>query len=222
MAEEEVDFYRNISDLKRDLEGLKLKKEISNKDLYDAVQKLGQTITDMLEVFAAAAEQMQVEEKSYDAQTKKQEMFSTKLDKLIDQNKTIAEGMVAIVELVKEKFTSDEKEEKEESTFQPAPQPIPGPNPFIPMPQPQWQPSPEPMMPRATMSPPVPSPSMTPSIAPPPMPEFSMPMIGPEFSMPPMEPEPMPNLDFPEESPSFEDQAKEGQKKKGLFGMFKK
>lgn len=218
MAEEELDFYKDISDLKRDLEGLKLKKNISNEDLYDAVQKLGQTITDMLEVFAAAAEQMQVEEKSYDAQTKKQDMFSTKLDKLIEQNKTIAEGMVAIVDLVKDKFTSDEKEEKEEPMFNPAPQPIPGPNPFIPRPQPQWQPSPEPMMPRATMSPPSPSSSMTASIPPPPMPEYSMPSIGEEFSMPPMEPEPMPNLDFPDEVPSLE----EGAKKKGLFGMFKK
>ena len=216
MAEEEVDFYKDISDLKRDLEGLKLKKDISNKDLYDAVQKLGQTISDMLEVFAAAADQMQVEEKSYEMQTKKQDMFASKLDKLIEQNKTIAEGMVAIVDLIKEKFVVEGKEEeaREESLFRPAPQPSPIPtqNPFMPRQQ-TWQPRPEPMMPRATIAP---------SMAPPIQTPMSMPPM-PELSMPPMEPEPLTGLDFPEETPPpLEDQLKEEPKKKGLFGMFKK
>ena len=208
MAEEEIDFYKDISDLKRDLEGLKIKKDISNKDLYDAVQKLGQTITDMLEVFAAAADQMQLEEKSYDMQAKKQDMVASKLDKLIEQNKTIAEGMVAIVDLVKDKLTFAEGKEEveEEQMFKPAPQPSP--NLFMPRQQPQWQPQPQ--MPRPMMAPPIPN---TP-IAQPQM---------PELTMPPMEPEPMPNFDFPEEPPSpLEEQLKGEPKKKGLFGMFKK
>ena len=210
MAEEEIDFYKDISDLKRDLEGLKLKKDISNKDLYDAVQKLGQTITDMLEVFAAAAEQMQLEEKSYDMQARRQDMFTSKLDKLIEQNKTIAEGMVAIVDLVKEKLiAAEEKEEEpqEESMFKPAPQQAP--NPF--MQRPSWQPRPEPMNQRGpTMAPPIQMPPM--SMAPP----------MPDLGMPPMEPEPMPDFDFPEESSTLEQQVKDEPKKKGLFSMFKK
>ena len=214
MAEEEVDFFRDISELKRDLEGLKLKKDISNRDLYDTVQKLGQTITDMLEVFAAAADQMQVEEKDYDVQAKKQEMVGSKLDKLIEQNKTIAEGMVAIVDLVKEKLTATEEkeEEREEPMFKPISQF--GPNPFAPRQsqQQQWQPRPEPMMPRGPM------PQMQAPIMPP-MP--SMPSM-PELTMPPMEPEPMPEFDFPEEPPMPNDHMKEEPKKKGLFGMFKK
>jgi len=218
MAEEEINFYKDISDLKRDLEGLKIKKDVSNKDLYEAVQKLGQTITDMLEVFASAAEQMQVEEKSYDSQQKKQDAFASKLDKLIEQNKTIAEGMVAIVDLMKEKQNyPEEKEEEheEEPSFRPSPQPVPAPmqNPFMPR-QNQWQPRPEPMMPRSTMAPPMPQMM--------PFPQMSAPQM-PELSMPPMEPEPMPDFDFPEEGPSaLEQQVRDEPKKKGLFGMFKK
>ncbi|MBI2659339.1 hypothetical protein HYX05_04555, partial [Candidatus Woesearchaeota archaeon] len=58
------------------------------------MQKLTQTITDMLEVFGAATEQMKLDEREYESEAKKHEMIITKLDKLIEQNRTIAEGMV--------------------------------------------------------------------------------------------------------------------------------
>src|SRR3989344_305805 len=113
MAEEDNDFvsYANISDLKKGLATIQDRKDVSPKDLYEAVHKLSDTVSGMLEVFGAAAEQMKLEDKGYEAEAKKHETIISKLDKLIDQNKTIAEGMVAIVELVKERMGSMEKEE---------------------------------------------------------------------------------------------------------------
>src|SRR3989344_7966366 len=113
MADENYGFvsYENISDLRKELENIQDKKDVSPKNLYEAVHKLSDTVSGMLEVFGAAAEQMKLEDKGYEAEARKHETIISKLDKLIDQNKTIAEGMVAIVELVKEKMGSMEKEE---------------------------------------------------------------------------------------------------------------
>jgi hypothetical protein len=197
MAEEE-EFYKDISDLKKELEGVKGRKDVSVKELYNAVQKLAQTMTDILEVFGAAAEQMRLEEKGYEAEAKKHEMIILKLDKVIDQNRTIAEAMVGIVDMIKEKLVAPAKEA---SLFKPRAEP----QSFKPI-KPEWQPRPEPMMPRVQ--------PMQPPIAPIAPPPITAPL--PEFGMPPMQPAPPPDFDFPEFG------LEEEPKKKGLFGMFKK
>ena len=202
MAEEDYDLvpYKDISELKRELEGMKGRKDVPASDIYNAVQKLTQTITDMLEVFGAATEQMKLDEREYESEAKKHEMIISKLDKLIEQNRTIAEGMVAIVEMVKERIIAPAKEreemfkpQKEESLFRPRPEP----KPFM---KPEWQPRPEPVQ---RTQPIFATPLMPP-------PDFGM--------MPPMQPEPSPDLDFPEEPFPLEEEPR----KKGLFGMFKK
>ncbi|MBI2651988.1 hypothetical protein HYX00_00860 [Candidatus Woesearchaeota archaeon] len=206
----EEDFtYKDISELKKELEGLKGKKDISTKELYEAVQKLSQTMTDMLEIFGAAAEQMKLEEREYEAEAKKHEMILSKLDKIIDQNKTIAEAMVGVVDMIKEKLVAPAKE-KEESFFKPVQES----RQFMRPPKQEWQPRPEPvqrtqpiMAPPQMMSPPLQPPSMS---QPAPPPDFGM-------QMPPMEPTPSPDLDFPDFNLEEEEP-----KKKGLFGMFKK
>ena len=172
--------YKDISDLKKELEGMKGRKDFSTKELYEAVQRLAQTMTDMLEVFGAAAEQMKLEEQSSESSAKKHEMIISKLDKIIDQNKTIAEGMVAIVEMVKEKIVAPAKE-REEPMFKPAPQP----RPFM-RPQQEWQPRPEPVQ------------RTQPRMAPPQMPTMAPPMPNPDFGMPPMQPTPSPDFEFPD------------------------
>ena len=208
MAEEEEFVpYKDISELKRELEGMKGRKDVPAKDIYDAVQKLAQTMTDMLEVFGAATEQMKLDEREYESESRKHEMIISKLDKLIEQNRTIAEGMVAIVEMVKEKILAPAREkedlmfraQKEEPLFRPRPEP----KPFM---NPQWQPRPEPVQ-------------RTQPVMAPPMPQQMQAMPPPDFGMmPPMEPAPPPDLDFPEEPFSLDEEPK----KKGLFGMFKK
>mgnify|MGYP001611503208 CR=1 FL=1 len=226
MEEDELVSYKDISELKKELEGMKGKKDVSTKELYDAVGKLAQTIEDMLGIFGAAAEQMRLEDKGFEAETKKHEAIIYKLDKILDQNKTIAEGMVAIVEMVKQKIVEPAKE-REELMFKPAKEqeealfkPQPEPTLFKPVQQ-EWQPRPEPIMPRQqrTIQPTMPPP-MQPSMAmPPPQPmssDFGM-------EMPPMEPAPSPDLDFPSlDLPGEPFGLEEEPKKKGLFGMFKK
>lgn len=221
MAEEDYDFvpYKDISELKKELEAVKGRRDVSTKELYDAVQHLAQTMNDIVEVFGAAAEQMNLEEKERESDIKKHEIIISKLDKLIDQNRTIAEGMVAIVEMIKEKVVAPAKEREgsifmpreDESLFKPKQEKksAPEPNLFMNLPQQDWKPKPEPMMPRAQQQ-------MMPPIMPPIMPPMPTPDFGAE--MPPMGPVPSPDFDFPEDPFPLEDEPK----KKGLFGMFKK
>ena len=195
MAEEDLISYKDISELRKDLDGIREKKDISPRDIHDAMHRLADTMGSMLEVFGAAAEQMKLEEKESESEFKKHEIIVSKLDKLLDQNKTIAEGMVAIVEMFREKFP---QREKEESMFKAAAQepmynPKNEPNMFTPLPTPQM---PTPQMPGQNF----------------PVSDFGM-------HLPPLEPSPMPDFDFPEEPFSLND---EQQKKKGMFGMFKK
>lgn len=192
----EEELYKDISEIKKGLEGMGGKKDISNKELHDTVQKLNATINDMLEVFGAAAEQMKLEEQGYEANSKKHEMIISKLDKIIDQNRTIAEGMVAIVDMVKEKILAPAKEE----VMRPRQEARP-----LFRPQQEWQPRPEPVQRQPIM----------PQQLTPPMPQMAPPIQAQEFGMPPMQPGG--DLDFPEL-----DLGEEEPKKKGLFGMFKK
>lgn len=192
----EEELYKDISDIKKGLEGMGGKKDISNKELHDTVQKLNATINDMLEVFGAAAEQMKLEEQGHEANSKKHEMIISKLDKIIDQNRTIAEGMVAIVDMVKEKILAPAKEEMMRPRQEPRP---------LFRPQQEWQPRPEPVQRQPIM----------PQQLTPPMPQMAPSIQAQEFGMPPMQPGG--DLDFPEL-----DLGEEEPKKKGLFGMFKK
>ncbi len=202
MAEEELGSYKDISELKRDLEGMKGKKEVSTRELFDAVQKLSQRMTDILEIFGAAADQMKLEEKEAAFESKRHETIISKLDKILDQNKTIAEGMVSLVELVNRNIEEPEHEDipkpKEDTFFRPRPEP-----------QQTAQPSMMPSMapPQMMAMPPQMPMSFAPSVQPP----------DAGMQMPPMEPAPSPDLDFPEEPFELGEP-----KKKGLFGMFKK
>jgi len=237
MAEEEYDFdsYRNLSELKKELEGSRGKKEISQKDLYDAVQQLTQTINEMVDIFAAASEQMKLDEKSYESDAKKHEAIVSKLDRILNQNKDIAHSIVAVVDMFKEKsYAPEEKiqeplfkqKEAQEPQLEPQDE-LPffkqKEHPIFMKPQQAWQPKPQPMMSMAEQ--PMAHPQIFPPMMPPPKEDMIPPEIGmPDFgappmppTMPPMEPSPSPNLELPEELMSPEEP-----KKKSIFGMFKK
>ena len=177
------------------------------------MHRLADAVGGMLEVFAAASEQLKLEDQGYEAEAKRHDTIISKLDKAIDQNRTIAEGMVAIVELVKEKFGSEKEEvsfaskEEKENVFKAKPEQ----KPFAKM---DWKPDVQIQRPQ-----PLPQSSMMPSMTST-VPLISQPQNDFGMRLPPMQPTPGPDLDFPEEPfPLDEDNA---QKKKGLFGMFKK
>ena len=208
MAEESEVQYKDISELRKDLNTMKTRREMPATELYQTVQSMAKTMSDMLEIFVAAAEQMKQEEKWDASEAKKHELILSKLDKIANQNKTIAEGMVSLVEMVKGEVPSP----KEESLFKPE-STKPQENPFM-KPQPDWQPRPERRQPM---------PQQMPSFSQQPMPNFAPPNLTPpipppDFGMPSLEPSPEPDLDFPEEPLPFEEEPK----KKGIFGMFKK
>ena len=223
MAEEGYDLvsYKDISELRNNLDGIREKKDISSKDLHDAMRKLADTMGSMLNVFGAAAEQMKIEEKEYESEDKKHELIISRLDKLLDQNKTIAEGMVAVVEMFKEKFPQREKEAPMfAETEEKMPKPKDESRLFTSSPMPEWKP--EPPKPQNQVS----IPQMNIPYPPPQMSTPQMPSqnFGPSpdfgMQMPPMEPTPMPDFDFPEDQFPLNDE--QAQKKKGMFGMFKK
>lgn len=215
MAEEDYGVvpYRDLSELKTQLEGIQSKKDVSTKDLHDAVAKLAQSMSDMIGIFGAAAEQLKLEEKEREAEMKKHELIAAKLDKLLDQNKTIAEGMVAVVEMMKEKFGTGEADSKtkEELMFT-KPEPKFTRQEWKPKPEIRQAPMPVPAGPGPMMGNMQPMPPPMPNIPPPPSNDF-------DSSLPPMQPAPMPDFDFPEE-PNLEELAEP--KKKGILGMFKK
>ena len=206
------DVYKDITELKRQLEGVRGKKDISSRELFYAMQKLSETMTAMLEVFGTAAEQMKLQEKEYEAEEKKHDTIVTKLDKLIDQNKTIAQGMVAIVDMIKENViepTSEREEtfkskEMEEPQFMRSSEP----KPVAIEPQPLWQTNSGPSFSNEQ--------AMGRPMSPPPL--ATMPQSSYGAQLPPLEPEPSSDLDFPDEPFPLGEEPK----KKGLFSMFKK
>lgn len=220
MAEDDYGMipYEDVSELKNKLGSMASRKDVSTKDMFEAVHQLAGTMHDMLEIFSAAAEQLKVEEKEYDAESKKHDVIVSKLDKLIDQNKTIAEGMVAIVEMFKEKFGGTKKSDDQpmfdssdsEPVFvksEPAPQKQETVS--FSRQQPQWNPQQQWKAPEQMRQA---SPQMQQMAS-------SGPVPAPDFSqMPPMEPTPMPDLDMPDEPFPMESESK----RKGMFAMFKK
>ncbi len=233
--------YKDISELKRELESIKGRKDVSNKELYEAVQRLAQVMGGIVEVFGTAAEQMNLEEREFESSAKKHEMILTKLDKLISQNKTIAEGVVTVIGIAKENIAAAPKEKEDSSMFRQKedeselfkpkiePKPFAEPSFFVkpPAPQQDWQPASSQTMPKIerfmprmqqpTMAPPMmpPMQHMAPASAAATPSDFELGM-----QMPPMEPEPVPDLelDFGKDLAPLDEEPK----KKGLFGMFKK
>ncbi len=220
MARKDDSEFADISILK----GEAGRKSISNEDLHEAISKVNQSLQSVLEVFAAATEQIKIEDKDIEADARKHEAIVAKLDKLIEQNKTIAEGMVAVVDVIKERIPQavNELSQKQEPQFKPQPwAPQQDTRQMPAQPQVDWNPKPEPAKPMAPMQPQMAQPMTAPMAAP------MASSNGSSFMPPPPMPSDfgteLPNLGMPEpdiktgdEPPMPED------RRKGLFGAFRK
>ena len=115
--------------MKKSLEELKTKTDKSSSaQLLNSMTYLTKSMDTMLKLFQNAAEDIDTDEDH--------SSINEKLDKIIEQNKVIADGMVAISGMVKD-FA--EKQKNPESTPQQSFQP-PGPEPnFPPKPEPNFQ-----------------------------------------------------------------------------------
>ena len=102
MADEPYEIlpHREVASLKRDIADLKQKVgSSSSKQLADSMANLSKTMDHMLNLFQTTAEEMKLEEEGGSPAGLAE--INSKLDELIDQNKTIAEGIVAIADMIK-------------------------------------------------------------------------------------------------------------------------
>jgi len=204
--------YEEISALKKEIAELKSRSNSSSQDLLGSIATLTKSMNDMLQLFTAAAEEMKLEEKTESGLAGKVEPIMDRLDEIIEQNKTIADGMVAIADMVKdtkEKKAREAREEREKPVNRQMPR-----EPILPEYHPgqrrqSMQPS-QNEMPELEM-PPFPDEEELPPLGPlPPEGPMSMEMPSwPEPNMPagPLAGGPMPPP-LPEEKP----------RKRGLFG----
>ncbi|MDP2749877.1 MAG: hypothetical protein Q8O89_03535 [Nanoarchaeota archaeon] len=232
MAEEEDYLYlpkSKISDMERELDILRRAKSgqgISNDQLMLSVEKLGKSIEQMMKVFKLATDEIKLEEHDEDTVSKRLEPIIQKLNELTEQNGKIADGVVAVADMVKEHMDREMNEFKSVETkigqlkmppMQPAPKPQDsGANQFSPFPQPGQMPPP--MQPMPGMMPQ--GMGQRPGPMPPPPMDFGMDMNfggndfmnSPEFKDFNM---PMDQMQMPP------GQAPPKEKKKGLFGFGK-
>lgn len=114
------------------------------KDLADNIKNLNNAISSLTELFKNAAEDLKVEERETQTIATKVEPLLEKIDMIIDQNKKIARGIVAVADML------GGVEEEEKQSFQPRPPAMPPRPSFAPGPMPP------PMPPAAPPAPPAP------------------------------------------------------------------
>ena len=210
--------YKEIVDLKKQISELKSAVgDTSSKELLNSMANLTKTMDSMMQLFSAAAEEMKLEEKSESELSQKLGPLFEKVEKLEEQNKTIAEGLVAIADMVKEVKEKERRIEKPRQEYRPRPKEPEMPSfneSFPPLGQSVTSPFPSEFNELPPLEPP--APMMQPrgpmggqrNPFPPPMPRGPMPrQMGP---MPPFEP--LPPL------PPLEEEPKKGK----FFGLFKK
>ncbi|MEK6808831.1 MAG: hypothetical protein AABY14_04045 [Nanoarchaeota archaeon] len=105
--------YRDFARVKKDIDELKSKNNVDTaKPLADSITKLSQNIDNMLQLFKNAAEEIKYEDSNQNHLSKDTGELSAKIEQILKQTKTIAEGMMAIADMVKE--LKSEREEKPE------------------------------------------------------------------------------------------------------------
>ena len=99
-----------------------LRRPAARQDLQSSIDTLNQSINSLVGLFKEAAESMKMEEKEADIVANKLDPIMERLDMIIDQNKKIAKGIVAIADMVEERLPKLRGPER------PVPQPSMGPS----------------------------------------------------------------------------------------------
>ena len=130
MSEEPYEIlpYREVATLKKDIADIKQKLGDSpSKQLMESIANLSKTMDHMLNLFQTAAGEMKSDEgRENPSDSGILDEINRKLDELIDQNKTIAEGIVAVADMIK----GETAEEEIGQEIQPIGAPRFGPQPF--------------------------------------------------------------------------------------------
>ena len=235
--------YKEIVELKKQIAELQRKTgDISSKGLLESMAALTNSMNSMLQLFSSAAEEMKLEEKTESELSEQIAPLIDKVDRLEEQNKTIAEGLVAIADMVKEfkkerktgegfRHLPPKREKKEELPLEDLPSSEPPELPPLEPPEPELPPL-EPFNTLPPMGPPKNEMPEGPSFF-----STGSPRVVPRRVMPPPRMPPMGNMRPPRmpppmypppggfdlgELPPLPPLEEEPKKKKGVFGLFKK
>jgi hypothetical protein len=95
--------HSEINELKRQLQELRSKSQASSShELLNSMSALTNSMNSMLKLFSEAADELKLEEKQGTGVSKRLDPIDEKLETIISQNKVIAEGMVAISDMIKD------------------------------------------------------------------------------------------------------------------------
>lgn len=102
--------HKEIEDLKNELDALK---KGPTPESRNQMQKLNDSINSLLGLFKEASSQMNLEEEEANLVSQKLIPLEEKMDQILDQNQKIAEGIVALADLVKDmrdRMKNDQKQ----------------------------------------------------------------------------------------------------------------
>jgi hypothetical protein len=137
---------KRISKLKDDLERLRSKNPdtASMQQLQESIERLSTNLENILSVFEEAAEEMKLDDKETEVIAQKIDPLMDKLDAIIDQNKKIAQGVVAVADMISELKSKQGMPQQQKPRFVEKPMP-PRQQEFRPQmaPQPMMRPAPD-------------------------------------------------------------------------------
>lgn len=107
MAEEDYDLvpHKEVLELKKQVDEIKAHpfgSTSEGKQMLEAILKLSESMDRLTSLFQEAAEQMKLEEREAELIGKKLDPLFGRMDDMIEQNKRIAKGIIAVADIVKE------------------------------------------------------------------------------------------------------------------------
>jgi len=100
----EIISQREIRKLREQLKGIDSGKAVDVNTLHRTVSELDEKLGSLLDIFSAAVDDMREEDKESEIIKDKINPIIEKLDQIDDQNKKLAQGMVAVNDLLEEKL----------------------------------------------------------------------------------------------------------------------
>jgi len=112
MAEDEGEYeivpHKEVLELKKQVDEIKAHpfgSTSEGKEMLAAIRRLSESMDNLTGLFQEAAEQMKLEERESELIGQKLDPLFLKIDDLIEQNKKIAKGILAVADMVKEDFS---------------------------------------------------------------------------------------------------------------------
>lgn len=109
-AEWEIMPHKTIEKIKDEIDGLKLKAAskdtISNESLRKSIDNLTHSVNDLMSLFKEAAEELKLEEESREKVSDQFGPLLNRIDNLESENKKIAQGILAVADLIEKDMKS--------------------------------------------------------------------------------------------------------------------